>query len=249
MIDFHCHLDLYPDVRRVVDECVERGLYVLAVTTTPSAWNGTRSLVAGCDRIRVALGFHPQLASERKGELQLFDVLLSEARYVGEVGLDGGQEYAGSWSDQVLLFDYILSRCESVGGRVMTIHSRRAVSEVLDRIERHPGAGLPILHWYSGGKKELARAIDLGCWFSVGPGMLSGEKGREIAARLPRDRVLTETDGPFASVNGKSALPWDVEQATKVLCELWGCDEEYVSNQLGKNLRRIGQIANGSVAP
>lgn len=41
MIDFHCHLGLYPNPPAVRDECVRQGLYVLSVTTTPSAWEGT----------------------------------------------------------------------------------------------------------------------------------------------------------------------------------------------------------------
>ena len=45
MIDFHCHLDLYPNPREVAKECAKRGLYVLSVTTTPSAWEGTSAVL------------------------------------------------------------------------------------------------------------------------------------------------------------------------------------------------------------
>ena len=131
----------------------------------------------------------------------------------------------------------------------MTIHSRRAVTPVLDYIERHPGAGLPILHWYSGSKKELSRAIALGCWFSVGPAMLAHERGRAMAATMPRNRVLTETDGPFGLVNGRSALPWDAEQAIQILCELWGRDKGYVHDLLRENLHKIGRLAESKVKP
>lgn len=239
MIDFHCHLDLYPDPKQVVRECVARGVYVLAVTTTPSAWKGTSALVAGTARIRVALGLHPQLASERKGELELFDALLPEACYVGEVGLDGGHEYRNSWSDQIEVFDHVLSACKSVGGRIVSIHSRRAVSQVLDRLEEHPGACVPILHWYSGGQKQLLRAINFGCWFSVGPAMIAGEKGKALIARMPRDRILTETDGPFATVHGRNALPWDVEKAIIALAVLWKTERDEVAHMLDSNLRDL----------
>ncbi len=37
MIDFHCHLDLFPNPSEIVKTCLDKGLYVLAVTTTPSA--------------------------------------------------------------------------------------------------------------------------------------------------------------------------------------------------------------------
>jgi TatD DNase family protein len=241
MIDFHCHLDLYPEPQVVVRECVLRGIYALAVTTTPSAWQGTSALVSGADRIRVALGLHPELARERRSELQLFEQLLPRTRYVGEIGLDGSPEMRRFWTDQKYVFDHILAACQAAGGKIMTIHSRRAVTEVLNSLEAHPGAGTPILHWYSGGSRELARAVDLGCWFSIGPAMLSGEKGRKLAVCMPRDRVLTETDGPFAMVNGNTAFPWDVDFALGALGDLWKVDKSTVQTTINDNLRRLTQ--------
>lgn len=239
MIDFHCHLDLYPEPQGVVRECVSRGIYALAVTTTPSAWQGTSELVSGADRIRVALGLHPELARERRSELQLFEQLLPRTRYVGEIGLDGSPETRSFWADQKYVFDHILAACRAAGGKIMSIHSRRAITQVLDSLESHPGAGTPILHWYSGGSRELARAVDLGCWFSIGPAMLNGEKGRKLAARMPRDRVLTETDGPFAMVNGRTAFPWDVDLALGTLGDLWGIDKNSVQMAINDNMKRL----------
>src|ERR1035437_1612235 len=100
MIDFHCHLDLYPDPQRIADECNNRGLYVLSVTTTPSAWKGTSALAGSHPRIKTALGLHPQLAHQRKSELALFEQLLPRTPYVGEVGLDGSPECKPYWADQ-----------------------------------------------------------------------------------------------------------------------------------------------------
>src|SRR5688572_3852935 len=97
MIDFHCHLDLYPDAAKVRDECVRRELDILSVTTTPSAWRGTSALAQKAPRIRTALGLHPQLAHERQSELALFDSILPETRYVGEIGLDGAPEFRPHW--------------------------------------------------------------------------------------------------------------------------------------------------------
>ena len=240
MIDFHCHLDLYPDPHAIARECVARGLYILSVTTTPSAWAGTAALAHQAPRIRTALGLHPQIAHERKGELPLFERLLPKVRYVGEIGLDGGLEYKRHWQDQVFVFTRILELCAGVGGRVLTIHSRRAAVSVLDALEAHPGAGTPILHWFSGTQRELARAVDLDCWFSVGPAMLTSEKGRALAAKMPRDRLLTETDGPFAQLEGSTALPWDAERAIALLADMWTEPETAVRDRLATNLRRLG---------
>jgi TatD DNase family protein len=243
VIDFHCHLDLYPDPHGLAQTCRDRGLYLLSVTTTPSAWRGTSALAEGAPRIRTALGLHPQIAHERKHELVLFEQLIGETRYVGEIGLDGGPEYKAHWSTQLTVFERALAICRAAGGRVISLHSRRAATKVLDAIDEHRGAGTPILHWFSGTVRELDRAIDLGCWFSVGPAMLRGEKGRLLATRMPRDRILTESDGPFAQVDGRAVWPWEASHATSGLASLWDQDERQVEQQLLANLAQIGRLA------
>jgi TatD DNase family protein len=72
--------------------------------------------------------------------------------------------------------------------------------------------------------------------------MLSGEKGRALAALLPRERVLTETDGPFGMVNGKALFPWDTQQAVKGIASIWGVQEKDVEHSLRDNLRRLTSI-------
>lgn len=222
MIDFHCHLDLYPDPRQIVDRCQQRGVGLLSVTTTPSAWPGTSRLASSRSVIRTALGLHPQLASERKGELALFEKYLPETRFVGEVGLDGLPEYRSFWSDQVEVFEHVLRRCEQAGGKILSIHSRRAATPVLDSLDRYSRIDAPILHWFSGTKAELRRAVERGCWFSVGPAMLVGSKGRGLVEAMPRERVLLETDGPFAQRRGTSLQPWDIDIARDELAHVWG---------------------------
>lgn len=240
MIDFHAHLDLYPNPHMIVKEVTERGIYVLSVTTTPSAWRGTSALAPPNSRIKTALGLHPQIAHERISELPLSDSYLSETMYVGEIGLDGDTELKKHWQTQLIVFDHILAACQAVGGRVMSIHSRRAASPVLDRITEFSSAGIPVLHWFSGSKRELRRAIDLGCWFSIGPAMLASEKARGLVREMPRNRILTETDGPFAKVAGISANPWDAGLATTLLAEIWeDMTPEEVDRLLHANLRSL----------
>lgn len=239
MIDFHCHLDLYSDPHAVTRECVNQKAYILSVTTTPTAWAGTAALARGATRIRTALGLHPQLAHERKGELPLFERLLPETRYVGEVGLDGGPEFRANWANQQAVFARILSACSGAGGRVLSVHSRHAVTAVLDALETSPAAGIPVLHWFSGSARELARASALGCWFSIGPAMLRSEKGRSLASKMPRSRVLTESDGPFAKVRNRPAMPWDVELAEQLLVEIWDEPADQIKKQLNDNLREL----------
>lgn len=239
MIDLHCHLDLIPKPFEVSSECRRQKLYVLSVTTTPSAWPLSRRLSQQGDRIRVALGLHPEIAHERKHELVLFDEFLPQTRYVGEVGLDGRPELTPHQADQKFVFEHVLGSCAKAGGRILSIHSRRAAGAVLDAIAANPTAGRCILHWFSGSKEELRRAVDLGCWFSVGPTMLNSKRGQCLAAMMPMDRLLTETDAPFASLGNRVLMPWDVSQAEGQLAQLWRIPVLETQQRLRQNLSAL----------
>jgi TatD DNase family protein len=239
MIDMHCHLDLYPNPKTVVQQCDQQNIYVLSVTTTPKAWQGTKALAEGCKRIRTSLGLHPQLAHERHQEVDLFDELVSEAKYIGEIGLDGSKGYAQYTDIQLYVLKHILASTKKAGGRIMSIHSRAAVDSFLDCFVQYQDAGIPILHWFTGTQTQLKRAISLGCWFSVGPAMLATKKGKSLVKEIPKERILTETDGPFASLNQKILMPWDVEKTIPVLSELWQISSEETKFTLTSNLQSI----------
>lgn len=239
LIDFHCHLDLYPNFPELVTECEQRRIYTLAVTTTPRAWQRNNMLAESTKYVRAALGLHPQLVSELSHEVDILCDLIPKARYIGEIGLDGSAAYSNSMNLQKKILDKILLTCVANGGRIMSIHSRRATKEVLDLLEGHKKAGIPVLHWFTGTLKELERAISLGCWFSVGPNMLNTKKGIEVAANIPRNRLLTETDGPFTQEDGKPYMPWDVNLAVKKLSLIWSQDILQVQSQILSNLQSL----------
>lgn len=239
MIDFHCHIDLYPEPASVLSEVDARGTYVLAVTTTPKAWSGTRKLVGARKRVRVALGLHPELAAQRYSEVALLCGLLPEARFVGEIGLDGSPAHRGSLDLQQEVFERILEASARQGGRIMSIHSRGAATLVLDALEKHRGAGVPILHWFTGTVTELERAIAMGCWFSIGPAMFQSKKGRDLALRMPLKRVLTETDGPFAHEGRNPFMPWQAYNCLVKLAALTGAEPDELKYQVRDNLRSL----------
>ncbi len=229
--------------------CGADGSFVLSVTTTPKAWRGTLALSRGHARIRTALGLHPQVAHERHRELALFEGLLPETKYVGEIGLDGSADYRQHAAIQSKCFDHVLKASAKAGGRILTIHSRGAPDEVMDALARQPNAGTPVLHWFSGTKTQLRRAVDMGCWFSVGPAMLQGRKGIELLSAMPGNRVLTETDGPFAARGGCPLQPADVGEAISACAAVWKTDAPEASSRITANFRRMVSAVGISVEP
>ena len=237
ILDLHCHIDLYEDPLSIVEECRKRDAYILSVTTTPSAWRGTDALSQNNKRIRTAIGLHPQLAHERFSELEMFDSLIPDCRYVGEIGLDGSRAFKNHWEVQLKVFRHILKRVNREGGRIMSIHSRSSASTVLDELRGING--IPILHWFTGTKEELDRANDQKSWFSVGPAMINSKKGRELVSLIPRNRILTETDGPFTKFNQRQLMPWDATLVYPVLANIWDISVKKVENQLKENFIQL----------
>lgn len=239
MIDLHCHLDLYPDPHTLVAECVRRQLYVLSVTTVPSAFEGTASLVSPGGRIRTALGLHPELASARAHELPLFERLLPRTRFVGEVGLDGSRDHRVTLDTQKGVFVDVLRLCALAGGKVLSLHSRGATGIILDVLASEPGVGSSVLHWYVGSAKQVKRAAEMGCWFSVGPAMLASKAGEAAVTGMPKNRIIPESDGPFGQVDERTALPWEAWSIVPKLAELWRDNEADVERQLIDNFRSL----------
>jgi TatD DNase family protein len=58
-----------------------------------------------------------------------------------------------------------------------------------------------------GVRREVERAARLGLYFSVNPAMVTSQKGRELVDAMPRDRLLTESDGPFVKLGPRPADP------------------------------------------
>lgn len=233
----HCHVDLYSDHDVVLDDIKQCNYYVLSVTTVPSAFEGTVNLTRDIKNCRTALGLHPQLAHERKNELPLFDKLVSKTRYIGEIGLDGSRGYKEHFDDQLLVFNHILQKCEQYHDKILTIHSLNAVNEVLDCLRNHRQAGIPILHWFLATKKQVEDAIELGCYFSIGPAMLASARARKVISWISQDRVLLETDGPFAKFDGKVLVPSDAGLLVEYLSIEWNNSKTQVLNKLSTNFK------------
>lgn len=240
-VDFHCHLDLYPDFPGAVLEAERAGVYTLTVTTTPKAWKRNLELTRHTRCVRAAIGLHPQLVHQRSDEIALWEEFLPQTRYVGEVGIDASPRYYRSVELQTRIFEHVLRACARAGDKVLTVHSVRSAKLVLDLIEAHlpRKRGKVVMHWFSGSKSEARRAVELGCYFSVNSQMLLGERGRDLFVSLPKDRVLTETDGPFTQIENRPASPSDVKHVVDSIATLTGATSQQSAAHIRENLKRL----------
>ena len=238
MIDFHCHLDLYTDPMKIFDEVKRRKTEVLAVTTSPRAFVKTSQYFRGTKNVRVALGFHPELVKQRSSEKELFFEQMRSTRFLGEIGIDGSQRAKQSLSEQIEFFDEVVHTAAVYGGKVLSIHSRGAVKEVLQILEKYEGEYVPILHWFTGSVRDAKKAIKLGCWFSVNPNMCFTSSGKEVIDCIPLDRILPETDAPFTQKEGVPYMPWDTT-VTLYIAKEKSMEFDDMNELLHRNLQEL----------
>lgn len=234
-VDTHCHVDLYSDYPTLITEVEGAQIYTIAVTNTPSVFRPCAALVQSTRFLRAALGLHPQLVRQRQHELDLLCELIGETRYIGEIGLDFTTQDEYERALQMKVFTTVLDQCSLFGNKILTIHSRRAATKIVDTIgNAYPGH--IILHWYSGSLKTLERAVAYGFYFSVNSAMLMSTSGRQIAASIPADRLLTESDGPFVQLDGHPARPSDMPHIVARLAALRKVPASVLARTIYSNL-------------
>lgn len=190
--DTHAHIDLYKDINHSLEYIEKSKSYTIVVTNLPALYKKYILEHKNLHYIRFSLGLHPQLAIQYKNQLPLFNELAETSRYIGEVGLDFTK---GIIQDQLDIFEKIVNICEGYGGKIISVHSRKAAKQVVDIIGKSNNT--IILHWFSGTVGELERAIQAGYYFSVNSDMLSTKKGIDLIKRIPPNRLLYESDAPF----------------------------------------------------
>jgi TatD DNase family protein len=239
--DFHSHLDLFPDPAAAMADCETHRVVTLAVTTTPRAWAQNKRWTAGNRYVFAALGLHPELAGDRPHEVELLERLMPESAFIGEIGLDGSPPHRSTLPVQRQIFIRVLEAAQRLGGRVASIHSRRAARDVLECLETHTTTArvLPILHWFSDSVSTAKKAAEQGCYFSVNHRMLVSESGTAVVRSLPGDRLLTETDAPFTETNGRKSEPKDVLTTASALASLRGVSTAEMSEVLRSNAARV----------
>ena len=237
-VDTHCHVDLYPDPETLIGEIETAGIYTIALTNTPSVFPMTEKLVVDKKYLRSALGLHPELAKERIGELSLFEAYLPRTRYVGEIGLDYVTSDQSNRTIQQKVFERILELCDVAGDKILSVHSRRAATDVVAAIPSN-FSGRIILHWYSGSIKVMKQALEKGCFFSVNFAMVSSASAKKLLHEIPLTHLLTESDGPFVKFDKTAMKPTQMNLITEGIANELSLDASDVRRSVYANFYRL----------
>lgn len=147
LIDTHFHLDFYRDHRKWYDYVNRQKQYTLCVTNSPGVYYSCKKIYPETKYLKFALGYNPRNIISERFDKGLFDRLLGETKYIGEVGLDFTGKLKDKQKDQIQCFDYI---CAAISNyQMLSIHSKNAEKAVLEILKCHK-VKKAILHWYSG---------------------------------------------------------------------------------------------------
>lgn len=234
LIDFHFHIDYYEDYKKKYEDINKNKIYTLCVTNMPELYGVIRDIFEETKYIKFALGFNPQLAESEKFNKKIFNKYLNSTKYIGEVGLDYSNRYIGSKEKQIEIFEYICS-VASNKNKILSVHSRNSEDDVLAILSKN-NIKNAVFHWYTGKLTTLDKIIDGGYYLSINYEMLKSKKGLSIIKRIPLDRILVESDGPFTKVENKVCEPQNLHLIYEKLNEILSVDSKKIVNDNFKAL-------------
>ena len=195
IIDTHCHFDMMPNPEGYISAKEKAGDIVIGMTNLPSHFKMGQSHLIGYKHIRLALGLHPLLAAENRKELTLFKRLVDQTSYIGEIGLDFSTEGIATKNEQISVLWEVLATIKGKK-KIVSVHSRNAEKELLDMLCEFEIKNVRF-HWYSGPVDLIPAIIERGFYFSINESMCRSKNGQSIIGKIPREKILTETDAPY----------------------------------------------------
>ncbi|MBL4892825.1 MAG: TatD family hydrolase [Rhizobiaceae bacterium] len=240
LVDSHCHLD-FPDFADELDDIVKRAGEagvgrMVTICTRVRKFDQVLAVAERFDTVFCSVGTHPHNADEELDVTVEELVKLAEHPKVvaiGEAGLDYYYDNAPRDAQMQGLRVHIDAARQT--GLPLVIHSRDADDDMMAVLEEEmrKGAFPAILHCFSSGRDLAVKGVELGLYVSFS-GILTfkrSEELREIAAELPLDRLLVETDAPYLApmpYRGKRNEPSYVVETAKFLAECKGVSEDEI---------------------
>lgn len=236
------------DLDAVVARARESGVVAMLTISDKRASTGAVAAVAGrWSNVWRTVGVHPHHADDdpRLEARALVELAApDDVVGIGECGLDFHYEYSGREAQFGVFRAHVAAARET--GLPLVIHARGADAEMRAILieERGKGPFVPLLHCYTGGVELARAAVDMGGYVSFA-GILTfrnADDVRAIAAEIPLDRLLIETDCPYLApvpYRGRRAEPAHVALVAEKLADLRGMRTEALARATTENFFRL----------
>jgi TatD DNase family protein len=251
LVDTHAHLDqeeFDADRAEVIGRAAAAGVEtIVAVGVTAGSSGAVVELAGQFPRVFAAVGIQPNYTAQAAGDDWDRIVALAAAPKVvalGETGLDRHWDYS-PFDVQQDFFDRHLRLSQS-RDLPFVVHTRESDADVVAMLRearaRGPLAG--VMHSFTGTAETAAECVELGMYISFA-GMVTFKKSEElraVAARIPDDRILVETDSPYLAphpMRGKRNEPANVVLTARCLAEVRGQGVESFFELAVANARRL----------
>jgi len=251
LIDSHCHLEykgLVEDQQGVLARAREAGISgFLNISTRQREWDQVIATAARESDVWASVGIHPH---EADGHADLGEAALIAASEhpkviaIGETGLDYYYEHSQRETQQALFRTHIAVARST--GLPLIVHTRDAEEDTAAILvdEMGKGAFPALIHCFTASADFAVRMIDLGLTISLS-GIVTFKNAKDlqaIAAELPEDRLLVETDAPFlAPVPHRGAVcePAFTANTARFVAGLRGTSPEVLTEATTRNFFRL----------
>jgi TatD DNase family protein len=261
LIDSHCHLDFrdFAEERdAVVARAGEAGVtHMVTISTRVRRHAEVLAIAERYANVFCSVGTHPHNAQEERdigAEELIARSTHPKVVAIGEAGLDYFYHHSPREAQEQGFFAHIAAARQT--GLPLVIHSRDADADMARILEEEMGKGTfqAVLHCFTGSRELAERAIALGLSISF-TGILTFKKSdelRAIAASLPADRIMVETDAPYLApgkFRGKRNEPAYVVEIAKVLADVRAVSLEEIARQTTDNFFRLfAKVPPGAAA-
>lgn len=251
IVDSHCHLD-FPDFADTLDDVVARARaagvsHMVTISTRVRKFAAITAIAERYPDVFCSVGTHPHNAQEELDISAADLVRLAQHPKVvaiGEAGLDYFYDTGPKAAQAQGLRTHIAAARET--GLPLVIHSRDADADMAEILQQEQGQGAfaGVLHCFTGSRALALTAVELGMYVSF-TGIITFKKSeqlRAIAAELPAERILVETDSPYLAPNpfrGKRNEPAYVVETAKMLAEARGVTFDAIAQQTTDNFFRL----------
>lgn len=258
LIDSHCHLEykgLVEDQQGVLARAREAGIGgFLNISTRQREWDQVIATAAREADVWASVGIHPH---EADGHADLGEgVLLAATEHskviaIGETGLDYYYDHSDRATQQALFRTHIRVARET--GLPLIIHTREAEADTAAILTEEMGQGAfpALIHCFTASADFARTVLDLGLTISLS-GIVTFKNAKDlqaIAAELPEDRLLVETDAPFLAPiphRGQVCEPAFTADTARFVAGLRGDDPEALAEITTRNFHALFQKAAGA---